>query len=393
MSRPPRNNGTAPRVQRDNRGLTGTRAVSSLLLAVVPLGCEPGAPGAKMQRTERPAAANPVAGSTSWSMTETEIETLDPRLADRLRRALAAASREPTGPRFGALGRTYHAHNFIERARLAYARASELDPGASEWHYYVGLLAAERGELTIAIRAFERARELGDQRPIVLDRLARAQLAAGELERARRVFEELRGALPARSALGLARVELQVGELEAALRHLQRASKREPRDRVAAYLLGTTLQRLGRESEAKGVLARVADLEEVKPKDALVEALYAYRADLESLLRRGGALLERGDVAGAEKLYREILAVDSQHADALFNLGVLLGRTERFAEAESVLARAVEAAPERTDTRLMLAMSFASQGRIDEARAALERLLEIDPGNERALQLLASRPE
>lgn len=321
------------------------------------------------------------------------MQALDPRFAERLRAALRRVQNDPSGDSLGELGRTYHAHNFFERARSCYLEAARLDASASEWPYYLGLLAAERGDMTTAIESLERARELGDRRAVLLDRLARAHLAAEDPAAARQFFEEIQDELPARSALGLGRVALQAGELEQAVRHFERAARLEPDDRVAAYLLGTTLRRLGRAAEAGRMLSRVPPLEEIRPRDELIELLYAYRADLESLLQRGSALLERGDVSAAEGLYREILSLDPQHADALFNLGVLLGRTERFAEAEELLTRAVEAAPERTDTRLMLAMSFASQGRIDEARAALERLLEIDPDNERALQLLASRPE
>jgi len=52
-----------------------------------------------------------------------------------------------------------------------------------------------------------------------------------------------------------------------------------------------------------------------------------------------------GDLAAAEQAYRHILA-NEDHADALCNLGLILKDRRDFAEAETLLKRAVAAAPQ-----------------------------------------------
>ncbi len=324
-----------------------------------------------------------------------DLEGLDPRMAERVRAALRAATEEPSAASYGRLGLTYHAHRYVALAQESYRIASELDPEVADWHYYLGLLAAERGETTQALRELDAARAAGHDSPALHERLGHAHLAAQDLEAAGAAFERLaeRPGSRARGLLGQARVALRRQQTPAALDLLRESVELDPDDRAATYLLATTLSREGLRGEAAPLLARLPRLEEQRPSDPLVDRIYDYRADLESVLQRGSALLEQGNVAAAEAEYRSILALDQDHVDALFNLGLLLGRTERFEEAEGTLRRAVRLAPARTDARLMLAMSMASQGRIDDARAALEELLEIDPGNERALQLLASQPD
>ena len=348
------------------------------------------APGKPVGGEAKAEAATTVQPSKA-TIPRLDLTELDPRMSNQISAAIRRAEESLTATNLGELGLSYHAHRYIDLARQCYEMALQLDNGSRNWPYYLGMLAAERGQHDDAVRYFRLALANGEDTPSLRDRLGNVLLAKGELSDAEKQYAEL--ADSHRAHLGSARVALSRDDDESALRLLRQAYGVEPSDRTSVYLLATTLRRLGHGSEARPLLTSLADLDEIRPADPMVDLIYTYRADLELMLKKGSAHLERGQPELAEAEYRAILELDPEHVDALFNLGVLLGRSERFQEAEQLLRRAVQAEPARTDTRLMLAMSFASQGRIPDAMRELERLLEIDPTNERALQLLASRPE
>ncbi len=117
-------------------------------------------------------------------------------------------------------------------------------------------------------------------------------------------------------------------------------------------------------------------------------ALRRDRSHAGALVGLGNLAAMRGDLADAERRYRNALATDPREPDALNNLAwVYLQRTERYDEAAALAARALDAAPARTayyaDT---LGVALARGGRPAEGLAALERALAAAPAGQRALR-------
>lgn len=117
---------------------------------------------------------------------------------------------------------------------------------------------------------------------------------------------------------------------------------------------------------------------------------------------RVGQTLERaGDLAGAVRHYTRATEIDPGEAAprqalarAAGQLGITLAQQGRDAEALPLLEQAARMAPGSAPAHLNLAVEYARLGRIDEARAAAERALKIDPGYGRArefLKVLGSR--
>lgn len=79
----------------------------------------------------------------------------------------------------------------------------------------------------------------------------------------------------------------------------------------------------------------------------------------------------RGDLAGAEALYRDILALDADHVSALNNLALLTPP----AEAEYLLTKALALKPDYTTALINLARSCIALGRTAKADAALDQAL------------------
>ncbi|QIG81050.1 tetratricopeptide repeat-containing sulfotransferase family protein [Stakelama tenebrarum] len=91
--------------------------------------------------------------------------------------------------------------------------------------------------------------------------------------------------------------------------------------------------------------------------------------------------LETGDLTGAERAIRMLLAKDPDNAAALVLLAELAARIGIMHEAEAALIRAIALVPDLADARLRLAAICADQGRIDSALAQLDAVLEGDPGH------------
>ena len=88
-----------------------------------------------------------------------------------------------------------------------------------------------------------------------------------------------------------------------------------------------------------------------------------------------------GHLNEAEALYRQILAVQSDHPDAWHNLGLSLSQRAQWGEAVAAFRRAIELNPDFTSAHFNLGNTFKDQGHADEAITAYRRALELEPGS------------
>lgn len=98
----------------------------------------------------------------------------------------------------------------------------------------------------------------------------------------------------------------------------------------------------------------------------------------------------------AETAFRRATEIDTEYADAYAGIGWTTYKkandADTYAEAEQAFRRATELAPERYDYFLGLAYALEALGRTDDAKAAYEKVLELDPTNENAQQGLERLP-
>jgi len=111
---------------------------------------------------------------------------------------------------------------------------------------------------------------------------------------------------------------------------------------------------------------------------------------VEETFKRGRARHQAGALAEAEAAYRSALVLAPDHQDTLKHLGVLLFSTSRYAEAADVLAKLSQAAPDSAEAQNNLANALVALGKHDEAIAAYERALALDPNLKAARSNLAS---
>lgn len=85
------------------------------------------------------------------------------------------------------------------------------------------------------------------------------------------------------------------------------------------------------------------------------------------------------DAARAELLYRQIIAADPGHADALNNLGVILMASGKTGEAVELFNKAISRKPEFADAYYNLACSYAKLNNLDDGLKFLEQAILIKP--------------
>ena len=106
--------------------------------------------------------------------------------------------------------------------------------------------------------------------------------------------------------------------------------------------------------------------------------------DLALRHHQGGRLKE------AEQLYRQVLAQQPEHAEALHNLGVLAHQVGRNDVAIVLLRRAVDRRPGDAQAVNNLGNACKGAGRVDEAIAAYRRAIEMKPSYAEAQYNLAA---
>jgi len=135
-----------------------------------------------------------------------------------------------------------------------------------------------------------------------------------------------------------------------------------PDDGFLWNLLGASLQLQG-----KDALAAFRKTAQLLPGDA------------ESHYNLGFILGKSGRLAEAEQSYRRALEIKPDHANAHNNLGFILQVQSRFGEAEASFRRALEIMPGFVSTWYNLGVVLGKQGRFSEAEASYRRALTLKP--------------
>ncbi len=89
---------------------------------------------------------------------------------------------------------------------------------------------------------------------------------------------------------------------------------------------------------------------------------------------------QAGRLTEAEGLYRQILAVDPDHADCLHLLGVLAAQAGADDTAEALIGRALAVCPDYPEAHLNLGNLLKQQSRLDQAEVHYRRALTLRPG-------------
>ena len=173
----------------------------------------------------------------------------------------------------------------------------------------------------------------------------------------------------------------------------------DPRTLQALKGYGSVLRRQDRRDElvalyraASGKAPRDAALRsQLEAAESPEPAGYATEeARLEAQIATGAAAFSRGDVVGAERIFRAVFAAHPDSAEAVLNLGAALKGQHRLPEALDCFGKAVSLRPSWAPAYANLASAYCELGRLDEAEAACRKAIALDPKSRNAYGNLAS---
>ncbi|HEY9841768.1 MAG TPA: tetratricopeptide repeat protein [Candidatus Obscuribacterales bacterium] len=111
----------------------------------------------------------------------------------------------------------------------------------------------------------------------------------------------------------------------------------------------------------------------------------AARSQAETLMAEAFASHQAGELSGACECYLAVLALDPQHADAHYLLGVLASQQKQYGEAIGLIEKAIALRDDEPIYHANLGNAYKAVGRWAEAEAAYERALALRPDDAKSL--------
>lgn len=232
-----------------------------------------------------------------------------------------------------------------EQARTYLEEAVALDPNFFNSRYNLGMVLVFLKDWQPAKENLEKAIALGAPQPEVHFELAKALRGMGDSKGAMeqiQLYQKLKkaddDATQAAVSSGQGDQDMDVGKIDEAIRQYRDAVQAQPESANYHYKLAVALHR-------------------------------------------------KGDERGEREQLEAAIKIDPKMAGAQNSLGFLLSRSGDADGAVEHYKLAVQAAPEWTDAWINLAAALAVESHFAEARQAVARALQLDPGNAQAKAL------
>ena len=257
------------------------------------------------------------------------------------------------------------------------------NPTARSAQYNLGnaLITAQRPEEALA--AFRIA---AAQQPDSVDAHSNTGRAFMDLNRLDEAAERLQYALKMDprhtvSLQNLALVRIRQQRHEEALDIYGRLLDIDPRHVGGHSGMGIALHYLGRTDEAMQSVDRALALDQTYA-EALVnrELMPQVRAHADAGLAR----MKQGRLDEAEQHLRYVRQIDPAYTPALQNLALLQLRRQRYAEALALYRRLVEMNPDHAEAHSGMGVALYYLDRVEDALESLDRALALDPTLEEA---------
>jgi len=273
----------------------------------------------------------------------------------------------------------------------------------AQLHAEKGLRAAESGDLESAEAELRQAVGLSPADPFILGSLGVILGRRQKLQESNAFFQRALQSNPDDSSLryNLASNQFQLGQSRLARENLERVLRARPGDRATILLLGMVLEDLKVYSEAARLLSSVPEL--VSGRSASVVALTrAYyhtnqrdqaRQSLRSLLDLPAAPVEAvflgaktaaeaGDFETAERLFQSIVKTYPDKSKLGYNLALVQFQAKRIPDSQATLVELVRAGHQSSEVFNLLAWCHHRQNYFEEAVAAMDQAIALDPSRE-----------
>ena len=298
----------------------------------------------------------------------------------------AAIETEPdSSPLRYALAQAYEAKGSTAAALAEYQGILQMEPSDAALLNHIGELCAATGDMDQARSRFQEVLRLEPKNPLAGQWLAADAEKQGDWTRVAR-FLEASAALAEDPSLNLrlSYYYTQAGRAREAMRVLEAAHVRWPSNDQIAYFLALGYDDMKQGEKAVALLRQVLEL---KPE------MREVRFELGSILEKLNRMAE------AEKEFRRLLSSNPDDHSVLNYLGYSLAdRGVELSSAEALIRRAVFLKPDNPAYLDSLGWVLYKQGRSTEAVTALEAAVGRDPEDGAIFdhlgdaQVLAGRP-
>jgi superkiller protein 3 len=270
---------------------------------------------------------------------------------------------------------------YLDQARYpeaiaAFRKALELDPKLTNARYDLGVACFSSGQFHEARQAFQQVLRDNPQHAFSLYFLSRLDLVEENLDAAIHGFQLLLKQKPIADELYyLGSAYFRNGNMEEAVRVLQKAATQKPNDYRIPLLLARAYQKTGQPEKAaeQGALSEKLRDSYRRKSQEIVDCTVALNSrPLESAVRQCQQLLDGAD------------------STKLVTLGVLLAERQVFDQAIPPLAKACRLDPENYEPHFNLGLTYFRMKNYQEAKKPLETAVSLRPESYDALALLGS---
>lgn len=295
----------------------------------------------------------------------------------------------------GELGMLYHAYAYPEPALQAYQSARELQDNESRWHYLFGIVAIDLGMSSAAESAMHTAYRLAPESGVIALRLGQIFFDRGQLSTARDWFAiALKDDRQSGQALaGLAAVDLENGDPEAALARLSRARELMPNEVSILHAMGNVYRARGQRKEALRFFEEARSSAMLPQKrftdDPYMQGILLMQRGHKRFDQLAASALGQGKTDEAIAHYRSALDAQPGALDVRHNLALLLWRRDRKEAARTEFEHIFSLSPAYAPSHMFLAFELGMTGELAAAEEHIMLALEADPYNLDAQLLLA----
>ncbi len=301
---------------------------------------------------------------------------------------------------YSTLGKLYRANHDLPRAEQAFERALQLSPGNASTirnlvyvetelghssraqallkqlsmsdktpglYTALGQVYARQHLWTRALQSYQQGLTLQPGDVDLLRGLARTQLQVGDLDGARNTYQKLTATdtQDAESFVQLARVQKALGDFPGAGKSLARAQQLAPDDPEVAYEVASLAASQGDTARAEALLGKLIQANtRADGRYSLAEA-----SNLGVFLEKLGRVqAQSGDVTGAQKSFAQLRQLGRDNAERAIGEQVDLYRAQhQMPQALQAAAEGVKLAPQSLSLRTSYALALADNGQWQQA--------------------------
>lgn len=268
------------------------------------------------------------------------------------------------------------AGQFAEALKKARSFVAKNKKEPAGWRH-LGRVLIDTKQWAEAKRALDRANTLAPDNPSTLINLSLASYHLDDYEAARSFGQKATAIEPenplALNNLGMALIKLD--DFDNAALVLRRALSVRPDLAPALSNYGAALNRLGQFSDAL---------------DVLMAALKLNKSDPYTFVNIGNSLRFLGRDSNAIDMYNQALALDPGMKEGSVNICNVYNKNNLFDASFTISSELIEREPKYVKAHSVMADALIGLGRIDDAKAAAESVIAIEPASITAQALLVS---